>query len=234
MWRSKLPVLPTWKEKVRKHTGKRFGSNLAPDLKKKRNTEKTLDCSSPVRRIRFVSGSEDSDSNRLVICIPDEGDTSAVGFGPTPAIPKLVSIATSQSPAKLREEEEVDSAAFKDLLELLDEPTPSGSKERAKISVKSNPKVGMSATKKKKVGSRIGDKRIYYYDEIIEHQEKLYDSDDFQLNIEDVEKEFESLLNLYKIEYFYSNFLSLIIFYILLLWRIVILRQWCSSLVNKL
>ena len=125
-----------------------------------------------------------------MICIPDEEDMSTVGSGPTPSVRELVPIAKAWSPAKLREEEGVNSAAFKDLQELLDEPTPSGIKESKKISIKSNPTVGMSANKKKKVGSRIGDKRIYSYDEIIEHQRKLYDSDDFQFNIEDVEKEF--------------------------------------------
>ena len=44
----------------------------------------------------------------------------------------------------------------------------------------------MSANRVKKVGSRIEDKRSYSYDEIIEFQEKLYDSDEFQFNIEDV------------------------------------------------
>ena len=121
-----------------------------------------------------------------MICIPSEEDTVAIGSGPTPSVPELVSIAMAWSLAKLREEEVVDSMAFKDLQELLDEPTPSGSKEGEKISTKSNPKVAMSANRVKKVGSRIEDKRSYSYDEIIEFQEKLYDSDEFQFNIEDV------------------------------------------------
>ena len=37
---------------------------------------------------------------------------------------------------------------------------------------------------------RIGDTRIYSYDEIIECQEKLNDSDEFKFCIDDVEKNF--------------------------------------------
>ena len=44
--------------------------------------------------------------------------------------------------------------------------------------------------KKSGSGSRIRDQRMYSYDEIIECQEKLNDSDDFQFSIDDVEKEF--------------------------------------------
>ena len=50
--------------------------------------------------------------------------------------------------------------------------------------------MGISANRVKKVGSRIGDQRIYSFDEIIKCQERLNDSDDFQFNIEDVEKVF--------------------------------------------
>ena len=50
----------------------------------------------------------------------------------------------------------------------------------------------MSAKKVKKTrsGSKVTDSRVYLYDEIIECQEKLYSSDDFQFSIDDVEKEF--------------------------------------------
>ena len=37
---------------------------------------------------------------------------------------------------------------------------------------------------------KIADSRNYTYDEMIEYQEKLNDSDDFQFDIDDVEKEF--------------------------------------------
>ena len=97
----------------------------------------------------------------------------------------------ARSPAKPFEEEGEDSAVYRELQELLDKPTPSGSKESLKTSSKSSSKVRMNAKRVKKTGSRsrIGDSRSYTYDEVIECQEKLYDSDDFQFNIDDVEKE---------------------------------------------
>ena len=94
-------MLPTWRQKARNHTGKRFGSNLAPKSKKKRKIDEALDCSSPVQRVRFVSGSEDSDSTRLVICDSAEEEMIGVGFGPTPSVLELVSIGTARSLAKL-------------------------------------------------------------------------------------------------------------------------------------
>ena len=50
----------------------------------------------------------------------------------------------------------------------------------------------MNITKVKISGSssKIADSRSYTYDEIIECQEKLNDSDDFQFSINVVEKEF--------------------------------------------
>ena len=110
-----------------------------------------------------------------------------LGSGPTPSIPKLVSF-VARSPAKPFEEEGEDSAVYRELQELLDKPTPSGSKESLKTSSKSIPKVPMNA----KTGSGFGirDQRSYTYDEVIECKEKLYDSDDFQFSIDDVEKEF--------------------------------------------
>ena len=97
---------------------------------------------------------------------------------------------TVRSLAKPREEEGVDSGAFRDLQELLDEPTPSGSKESLNISSSSKPTLSVSSGKRTRRESRIGDRRVYSYDEIIESQEKLNDSDDFQFCLDDVEKEF--------------------------------------------
>ena len=50
----------------------------------------------------------------------------------------------------------------------------------------------MSAKGAKKFGSksRIRDQRMYSFKEIIKCQEKLNDLNDFQFNIDDVEKEF--------------------------------------------
>ena len=94
------------------------------------------------------------------------------------------------SPVKPREEEGVDSRAFRDLEELLDEAVPSGIKES--LSIFSGPKFSMrrSSGNGSKRESRIGDKRMYSYDDIIECQEKLHDSDEFQFCLDNVEKNF--------------------------------------------
>ena len=46
-----------------------------------------------------------------MICIPSEEDTVAIGSGPTPSVPELVSIAMAWSLAKLREEEVVEGSS---------------------------------------------------------------------------------------------------------------------------
>ena len=180
-----MPRLPSWKQKAKKHTGKRFGSRLASGVKKKRNVEETLTEDSLEQRVRFLSDSELSDQTRKVICVSVEEDS----YGPALSAPELVSIVAIRSPAKLCAEEREGSAAFRELQELLDDPAPSRSKSGFS---KSPSKVEMSAkgTKKSGSGSRIWDQRMYSYDEIIECQEKLNDSDDFQFNIDDVEQEF--------------------------------------------
>ena len=123
----------------------------------------------------------------------------------------------TQSPAILCEEEGEDSAVYRELQELLDEPTPSGRKETLDTPSKSNPKVGMNLKRGKRTGSRsrIGDQRSYTYDEVIVCQEKLYDSDDFQFSIDDVRKICTELK--YFIKYYH------LCVGILLLWRKVIL-----------
>ena len=181
MWRKKFPALPTWKQKTKRPVRKRFRSKLAPELNKNRKIEETLMCSSPVCRVRFVSISEDND--------PDEEEKVA-GSGQTLSTLELVSIVMVRSPTKSREEEGVDLGAFRDLQELLDEPTPSWSKVSVNISSSSKPALSMSSGKRTKRESRIGDLRVYFYDEITESQEKLNDSDEFHFYLDDVEKEF--------------------------------------------
>ena len=68
-----------------------------------------------------------------------------------------------RSSAKPCEDEGEDAAVYKELQELLDEPTPSGSKENMKESSKSYPKMGMSGKGVRKAGSgsRIRDEKIY-------------------------------------------------------------------------
>ena len=52
----------------------------------------------------------------------------SVSYGSPPSAPELVSIVVVRSPAKLCTEEGEDSAAFRELQELLNDPVPSGSK----------------------------------------------------------------------------------------------------------
>ena len=67
---------------------------------------------------------------------------------------------------------------------------PSGSKElRGDLSI-SKPRVGMSSrmAKSSRPIPKMSDTRIYTYDEMIEHQEKLNDSNDFEFDISHVKK----------------------------------------------
>ena len=62
---------------------------------------------------------------------------------------------------------------------------PSGSKElRGDLSI-SKPRVGMSSrmAKSSRPTPKMSDTRIYTYDEMIEDQEKLNNSDDFEFDI---------------------------------------------------
>ena len=93
-------------------------------MSKKRKIEAPLTSCSPARRVRLVSTSQGSDKDE---------QTNGEGSGQAASTPELVSIVTVQSPAKPREEEGVDSRAFQDLEELLDEAVPSGSKEGSNI-----------------------------------------------------------------------------------------------------
>ena len=74
-------MLPTWKQKTKRHVGKRFGSKLALDSTKKRKIEEPLTCSSPVRRVRLVSVSEDSNHRE---------EEKAVDSGQVMSAPELV------------------------------------------------------------------------------------------------------------------------------------------------
>ena len=104
--------------------------------------------------------------------------------------PELVSTATVGSSAKPREEKGVDPGAFQDLEELLDEAVPSGSKTGLNSFSGSKSSMRRDCGKGSTGKSRIGDKRIYSYDEIIKCREQLNDSDEFQFCIDDEEKDF--------------------------------------------
>ena len=94
LWRSGMPVLTTWKQKAKKHTGKKFRSRLAQDRDKKRKIDKVQNLSSPARRIRYLSKSEVCDSTRRVVCISADEEVDELGSGPTQSVPELVSIVT--------------------------------------------------------------------------------------------------------------------------------------------
>ena len=131
-WRKKIPALPVWRQKAKKHVGKRFGSKVDLDMSKKTKIEDPLICCSPAQRVRLLSTSEGSNNDEQI---------NAEGSGQAPSALELVSIVTVQSLVKPREEEGVDLRAFRDLEELLDEAFPSGSKESS--SFFSGPKFSM-------------------------------------------------------------------------------------------
>ena len=189
--RTGLPSLPTWKQKKKIHAGKRQGSKLAPFDEKKRKTDKVQVLVSLEQRVRLLWESEESNSARRVICISGDEDAKKPGSGQTPSVLELDSIVLIWSSAKPCGDESTDSV-YREIQDLLDKPVPSGSKEIPKTSNGSVSKVGMSAKKVKKTrsGSKVTDSRVYSYYEIIECQAKLYDSNDFQFSINDVEKEF--------------------------------------------
>ena len=83
----------TWKQKTKRHVRKRFGSKLASDLNKKRKIEEPLMCSSPVRRVRFVSVSEDSDNDE---------EEKVVGSGQALSPPEQVSIVKVRARTNLK------------------------------------------------------------------------------------------------------------------------------------
>ena len=80
---------------------------------------------------------------------------------------------------------------MKEILDLVSEP--SGSKELSGDLSKSKPSVGMRSRTEKSSRSypKIADSRNYTYEEMIECPEKLNDSDDFQFDIDNVEKDYK-------------------------------------------
>ena len=72
------------------------------------------------------------------------------------------------------------------------------------ISSSSKPTLSMSSSRRTKRESGIGDQRVYFYDEIIESQEKLNDSNEFQFYLDDVRV--LTSWNMYRNECFYIIF----------------------------
>ena len=159
--RLKFPNLPTWKQKGKKHAGKRLNSKLNQGLEKKRKVEELQLEDSSVRRVRFLSDSELSDQERRVICVSEEDEIRvSVCSGPTSSALELVSVVTVWSLTKLCREEGEDEPTFRQLQELLDEC------------------VGQSRFR-----SKSRDRRVCSYDKAIKSQEVLNDSEEFQFNI---------------------------------------------------
>ena len=121
---------------------------MEADVSKKRKVEDPLTSCSPARRVRLMSTSEDNNKD-----VPENRE----GSGQAPSAPDLVSIATVRSPAKPKEEEGVDSGAFRDLEELLDEAVPSGSKTGSNIFSGSKSSMRRDCGKGSTGKSRIGD-----------------------------------------------------------------------------
>ena len=73
LWRSGLVTLPVWRRKGKKHAAKRKGSKLTPASDKRRKVEEeSLEKSSPGRRVRLLSDSNESECYRNVVCVSDE------------------------------------------------------------------------------------------------------------------------------------------------------------------
>ena len=132
------------------------------------------------------------ENSRKVVCVSDSkrAGTLEPGLGLTPTALELDSIETVWSHIFLRElkEPENSETVMKNIMELISEPY--GSEElNGKASVP-NPRVGMSSGTVKSFHPKpkIADSRVYSYDEMIEHQEKLNDSDEFEFDISPVEK----------------------------------------------
>ena len=99
-----------------------------PD-KRQRIEESSLDLeeSSPGRRVRLVSDSDEGESSRKVVCVSDskrEG-TLEPGLGLTPSPPEPDSIETVRSQIVLWQltEPESSETVMKDILELISEPS---------------------------------------------------------------------------------------------------------------
>ena len=84
---------------------------------------------------------------------------------------------------------ESSESVMRDILDMISEP--SGSKELSGDLSISKPRVGMSSrmVKSSCLTPKMSDTWIYTYDEMIEHQEKLNNSDDSEFDIPDAENE---------------------------------------------
>ena len=86
------------------------------------------------------------------------------------------------------QEPENSESVMREIINMISEP--SGSKELSEDLSISKPRVGMSSrmAKSSRPTPKMSDTRIYTYDEMIEHQEKLDDPDDFEFDISNMGK----------------------------------------------
>ena len=71
-----------WRRKVKKHAAKRKGNNPAHATNKKRKVEESsLEKSSPGRRVRLLSNSDEGESSRKVVCVSDEERAGSLNLG---------------------------------------------------------------------------------------------------------------------------------------------------------
>ena len=136
-----------------------------------------MEKSSPGRRVRLLSDSNEGETSRKVGCISDDDRTGSPepGSSLSPSVPELDSIVMVRSQANLRKVQETKSSesVMKEILDLVSEL--SGSKELSGDLSNSKPRVGMRSRTAKSSRSypKIADSRNYSYDEMIEYQEKL-------------------------------------------------------------
>ena len=127
-----------------------------------------------------------------MVCVSnsDRAGTPEPGLSLTLSAWELDSIETVCSQIVLRELKGPESTetVMKDILELISEP--SGSEELNGKSSVPNAKVRMTSgtVKSSCPKPKIDDSRVYLYDQMIDHREKLNDSDEFEFDISPVEK----------------------------------------------
>ena len=116
-----------WRRKGKKHACKRKGNNPTPVIYKKRKIdEASVDKSSPGRRVRLLSDSDEGETSRKVVCVSDDARAGSLelGSGLSLSVLELDSIVTVRSQANLREDQESKSSesVMKEILDSGSEP----------------------------------------------------------------------------------------------------------------
>ena len=97
LWRSGLVPLPVWRRKGKKYEAKRKGKNPTPVMeKKKKIDEDWVEKSSPRRRVRLLSDSNERETSRKVICVSDDARAGSPepGSGLSLSVQEIDSIVT--------------------------------------------------------------------------------------------------------------------------------------------